>query len=198
MHGVKGSVVTPCVVSQVVSLHGYGGCRVTAMFVAWPQWVSSHYVVSQRVSSCRGRDGCVTPCGAAVAVVALHGGVVVMVITLCVVSRSRSSHHVVVWSCRMASSSLSSPSSHCHCGWWLGHGRPWRERTAVHLLAKMKLAGKRKKESCTSRVSQHEECGNVAHAATRVQRPGKVSRAVGKECSVMVCNCEAQGNVGAC
>jgi hypothetical protein len=32
--------------------------------------------------------------------------------------------------------------------------------------AKIKLAGKRKKESRTSRVSRHKEHGNVAHAVT--------------------------------
>jgi len=62
----------------------------------------------------------------------------------------------------------------------------------------MKLAGKRKKESHTSRVSQHKEHSNIVHAVTRAQRPSKVSCAAGKECSEVVCNCKAQGDVGAC
>jgi len=59
---------------------------------------------------------------------------------------------------------------------------------------KMKLAGKRKKESHTSRVSRCEEHSNIVCAVTRAQQPGEVLCAVGK----VVCNCEAQGNVGAC
>jgi len=60
---------------------------------------------------------------------------------------------------------------------------------------KMKLAGKRKKESCTSRVSWRKEHSNVACAVTRARQPGEVSHAVGKEHSEVACNCEAQGDM---
>jgi len=63
---------------------------------------------------------------------------------------------------------------------------------------KMKLAGKRKKESHTSRVSWHKEHSNIVHAVTRAQQSSEVSCAAGKECGEVVCNCEAQGDVGAC
>jgi hypothetical protein len=74
-----------------------------AMFVVWPRWVSSRCVVLRWVSSCRGHDGCVTPHGVAVAVVALHGGVVVTVVAPHVVSRSQPSRRVVLWSWRVSS-----------------------------------------------------------------------------------------------
>jgi len=53
-------------------------------------------------------------------------------------------------------------------------------------LQKIKLAGKRKKESHTSRVSWCEEHGNVARAVTRAWRHGEVARAAGEECSKVV------------
>ncbi len=56
---------------------------------------------------------------------------------------------------------------------------------------KMKLAGKRKKESHTSRVSWHKEHGNVVHAVMRAWQPGEVLHAVGKEHSEVAHNCEA-------
>jgi hypothetical protein len=65
-------------------------------------------------------------------------------------------------------------------------------------LAKMKLAEKRKKESHTSRVSWRKEHSNIACAVTRAWQPHKVSCAAGEECSAVVCNCEAQGDIGAC
>jgi hypothetical protein len=68
---------------------------------------------------------------------------------------------------------------------------------AVPPSAKMKLAGKRKNESRTSRVSQHEEHGNVACVVMRAQRPSKVSCAAGEEHGAVACNRKAQGNVGA-
>ena len=108
-HDVMGGVVAPRVVSQAVLLHGRGGCHVMAAFVAWLWWVSSCCVVSRWVSSCHGRNGCVTPCGVTVAVVTLHGGVIVMVVTLRVVSRSWPSCRVVLWLWRV--------SSHHHHGW---------------------------------------------------------------------------------
>ncbi len=64
-------------------------------------------------------------------------------------------------------------------------------------LQKMKLAGKRKKESHTSRVSWHEEHSNIVHVVMRAWQPGEVLCAAGKEHGEVVCNCEAQGNVGA-
>jgi hypothetical protein len=86
-----------------------------AAFVVWPWWVLSCCVVSWWVSLCHGHDGCVTPCGVAVTVVALHGGVVVMVIALRVVSRSQPLHHMVLWSWRVLSRSVA--SSHHHHSW---------------------------------------------------------------------------------
>jgi hypothetical protein len=61
---------------------------------------------------------------------------------------------------------------------------------------KMKLAGKRKTESGTSRVSRREH-GNVARVVTMARRHGEVSRAVGEERGEVARNCEAQGDVGA-
>src|SRR6266851_9067192 len=61
----------------------------------------------------------------------------------------------------------------------------------------MKLAGKRKKESHTSRVSWCEEHSNIARAVTRAWQPGKVLHAAGEEHGKVACNCEAQGDVGA-
>jgi hypothetical protein len=69
---------------------------------------------------------------------------------------------------------------------------------AARPSAKMKLAGKRKTENHTSRVSQHEEHSNVARVATRARRPGEVLHAAGEERGVVARNCEAQGNVGVC
>src|SRR6266851_905036 len=95
MHGVKGTVITPHVVLQVLSLCGCGGHHVAVTFVVWPWWVSPCHVVSQsqllchggccRTMLCCGRDGCVTPCGVAVA------GVTPRVV-------SWASHHMVLWS----------------------------------------------------------------------------------------------------
>ena len=73
-------------------------CCVTVRVVAWLQWVSLCHVVLQlgllhghggccHAMLCHGHDGCVTWCGVAVTVSALHGGVVVVVIAL----------HVVLW-----------------------------------------------------------------------------------------------------
>jgi hypothetical protein len=76
-----------------------------AAFVVWPWWVSS----------CRGHDGCVTPYGVAVVVVALHGGIVVAVVAPCVVLRSRPSCYVVLWLWRVLLHCM--VSSHHHYGW---------------------------------------------------------------------------------
>src|SRR6266851_7345481 len=67
---------------------------------------------------------------------------------------------------------------------------------AARPLAKMTLAGKRKKESCTSRVSWHKEHSNVVCVAIRAWRPGEVSHAAGKKHGTLVHNCEAQGDMG--
>jgi hypothetical protein len=127
---------------------------------------------------------------------AARGGMVAVVAPR-VVSQSRRSRHVVLWLWRVSSWLSSSPLSHHHRGWWLGCGRPWRERTAMRPSAKMKLAGKRKTENRTSRVSRRKEHGNVVCAATRARRPGEVSHAAGEERSVVAHNCEAQGDMGA-
>jgi hypothetical protein len=137
-----------------VTPRGCCGCQHCAVLVL--QLLSSH------------RAWCCRHCHCAA-----HGGVVTVVAPR-VVSRSWQSCRVVLWSWRVSLRLLSSPSLHHHCGRWLGCGRPWRERTAAHLLAKMKLAGKRKTENCTSRVSWREEHSNVARVATRAWRPGKV------------------------
>jgi len=79
--------------------------------------------------------------------------------------------------------------------------REWRGYMVIR-LQKMKLAGKRKKESRTSRVSQHEEHSNIARVVMRAQQPGevlcaageehgKVSHAVGEKRGEVVHNCEA-------
>jgi hypothetical protein len=64
-------------------------------------------------------------------------------------------------------------------------------------LAKIKLAGKRKKESHTSRVSWHKEHSNIAYTVMRARRPSKMLCAVGKERGVVAHNCKAQGDMEA-
>ncbi len=103
MFCVVGTIIAPCFVLRALLMHGHGGHRVVVAFVVWPRWVLSRCVVSWSgllrgcggchcTMLCRGRDGCVMRRDVAVAVVALHGGVVVTVVAPHVVSQAL--HHV--------------------------------------------------------------------------------------------------------
>ncbi len=148
------------VVSQLWLLHGHGGCRHT-------MWCCNHGCCAVW---CHGCCHC-TMCGVAVMAIA-PCGVVVM-------------EGVVV------------PRGITVSGWamvGLG-GRGWlcvhwqREWQGYMVIGpqKMKLAGKRKKESRTSRVSQHEEHSNIARVVMRAQQPGEVLCAAGEEHGKVSC-----------
>jgi len=58
----------------------------------------------------------------------------------CVVLWSQLLCHVVLWLCGgcCCATWCRSRNHHCHghCSWWLGCGRPWKERTATRLSAR--------------------------------------------------------------
>jgi len=128
MHGVTDTVVAPRIVSKALLSHHTWYCRHYYCVAMVGIMLQLHLLYGHGgyccAMLCYGHDGCVTPQGVAVAVVVLHGGVIVTGIAPCVVSQA--SHHVWCHGCHghhtmwchsdYCCTAWCCSHDHCHCG----------------------------------------------------------------------------------